>query len=368
MTQSQSRNRAIFASALDLTLVNTIKPDGQVQLTENELSEDERNYKMETNTSQVRTHLTMDSKCSQRDLLAESTSEDHIRTEEKVQVRNSFNITEVGTQTTTFAPKDKLVNTEPVEFQDFSATVTQWEIFDEFMSDLAKQKAEKELKKRPGLIKKIGIGTTATSGEGTTGLSQTIQAAGSQTSTTGSQSSAGVTASDNAEIVNAKLSQITQNIAFETDVDVLKKLKILERMTLQNTFEGISEDYKFWEDPSDQTKGEIGSLLPLWSFTPTQKDAKKKNATCIAWHPRYPDFFAVGYGSFDFDKQGGGALAIYTLKNHLHPEYFFTFEAGVMSIDWNKKHPPYLVLGLTNGVVCQLNLTIWFYCVLQNNQ
>lgn len=94
-------------------------------------------------------------------------------------MRNSFNITEVGTQTTTFAPKDKLVNTEPVEFQDFSATVTQWEIFDEFMSDLAKQKAEKELKKRPGLIKKIGIGTTATSGEGTTGLSQTIQAAGS---------------------------------------------------------------------------------------------------------------------------------------------------------------------------------------------
>jgi len=39
--------------------------------------------------------------------------------------------------------------------------------------------------------------------------------------------------------------------------------KILERMTNQNTFADVTEDFKFWEDQSDLYRDE-GTLLPLW--------------------------------------------------------------------------------------------------------
>jgi hypothetical protein len=53
----------------------------------------------------------------------------------------------------------------------------------------------------------------------------------------------------------------------------------------------------------------------LWEFQPFNNPQKKKSITCIAWHPKYPDFFAVGYGTFLFNKQSTGALAIYSLKS-----------------------------------------------------
>lgn len=27
----------------------------------------------------------------------------------------------------------------------------------------------------------------------------------------------------------------------------------------------------------------------------TFREARKKSATCVSWHPKYPDFFAVGF-------------------------------------------------------------------------
>ena len=40
--------------------------------------------------------------------------------------------------------------------------------------------------------------------------------------------------------------------------------KILERMVNLNTFEDIAQDFKFWEDASDQFREGEGTLLPLW--------------------------------------------------------------------------------------------------------
>jgi dynein intermediate chain 1, axonemal len=45
--------------------------------------------------------------------------------------------------------------------------------------------------------------------------------------------------------------------------------------------------------------------------------------TSICWNPLYWDMFAVGYGSYDFLKQGSGLICIYSLKNPSHPEYTF---------------------------------------------
>ncbi|KAA6394631.1 MAG: putative Dynein intermediate chain 2, ciliary [Streblomastix strix] len=316
----------------------------------------DKNYKLETNTPQTRIHFDMNSKSVPRDSVAEQPGEgEAAAVPDKVVLRNAFNISSVGTQTINHPPKDKEVNTEPIEFQEFSATVTQWEIFDEYIQDQAKLKAEKDQKKRPGLMKK-GAGGAGAPGAETGGPLIAIPQVTPMPPQALSESGGGIVQDESFISSTSEVGVTAKTVAFESDPEVLKKLQVLERMTLQNTFEGISGDFKFWEDPSDPTKGDLGSLLPLWTFAPASREARKKSATCVSWHPKYPDFFAVGYGSFEFNKAGGGALAVYTLKNHIHPEYSFTFDSGVMSVSWNKKHPPYVCIGLANGVVASFDI------------
>merc|ERR1719231_1146140 len=92
--------------------------------------------------------------------------------------------------------------------------------------------------------------------------------------------------------------------------------KILERMANQNTFADVTEDFKFWEDQSDLYR-DAGTLLPLWRFA--FEKTKKKHVTAVKWNPEFGDLFAVGYGSFDFMKQGGGMLCLFSLKNPSWP-------------------------------------------------
>lgn len=151
---------------------------------------------------------------------------------------------------------------------------------------------------------------------------------------------------------------------------------------LQNAEDEIYNDFKFWEDASDQFREGEGSLLPLWRFADARTRRKQvcvrslclrpvytspssfsvlAQVTALAWNPRYPDLFAVGYGTYDFMKQvcglhavasvtqvhstpracmrllpqGSGLVCVFSLKNASHPEYTFTTESGVMCLDFH---------------------------------
>ena len=104
-------------------------------------------------------------------------------------------------------------------------------------------------------------------------------------------------------------------------------------MVNQNAEDEIVFDFKFWEDESDRFRGHTGSLLPLWRFSDPR--TRKKQVTAIAFNPKYPDMFAVGFGSYDFMKQGSGYICVYTLKSTSHPEYSFSTDSGVMSLDFH---------------------------------
>ena len=121
----------------------------------------------------------------------------------------------------------------------------------------------------------------------------------------------------------------------------------MERMVNQNDSHDIIDDYKYWEDQSDQFKDD-GNLLPLWKFYTDR--VKKREVTCIAWNPLYTDLFAVGYGSYEFLKQGNGAIQCFTLKNAFptasqgpnvpaFPEFYFQLDSGVISIDFHPTQP-----------------------------
>ncbi len=95
-------------------------------------------------------------------------------------------------------------------------------------------------------------------------------------------------------------------------------------------------------------------MLPLWKFSYEKK--KMKQVTSICWNPSNPDLFAVGYGSYDFSKQGPGVVACFSLKNPSYPEFLFTTDAGVLCIDFNPQHSSMLAAGLYDGNVVVYNL------------
>ena len=94
-------------------------------------------------------------------------------------------------------------------------------------------------------------------------------------------------------------------------------LKKIERMLNQNVDDEIFQDFKYWDDTSDAFRDGEGSLLPLWRFH-TER-SKRKQVTALAWNPKYPDLFSVGYGSYDFMRQGGGMICCFSLKNTSYP-------------------------------------------------
>lgn len=92
-----------------------------------------------------------------------------------------------------------------------------------------------------------------------------------------------------------------------------------------------------------------GTLLPLWKFF--DERVKKKHVTSLCWNSRYTDLFAVGYGSFDYQRQGSGAVCCFSVKNPSHPESYFTTESGVMCLDFHPTFSSLLAVGLYDGSV-----------------
>jgi len=79
-----------------------------------------------------------------------------------------------------------------------------------------------------------------------------------------------------------------------------RALRIMERMIVQNADKDKYEDYKYYEDTTeDKESACFGSVLPLWRFS-TERSRKVRHVTSIQWNPKYKDLFAVGYGSYDF--------------------------------------------------------------------
>mmetsp|Transcript_17293 Transcript_17293/g.18034 ORF Transcript_17293/g.18034 Transcript_17293/m.18034 type:complete len:676 (+) Transcript_17293:55-2082(+) len=234
--------------------------------------------------------------------------EDDVEAEAPKTGKNQFNYSERAAQTFNNSLKSRGVATEPPPVVPFYATVTQWEIYDAYMSEYKKQLQEEESLKN---AEKRKGGSGHHTEEGNTKNSKEDDMVHSQ------------------KMSNA--------------------LKILERMVNQNAEDEIFQDFKYWEDASDKYRNGEGSLLPLWRFS-TER-TKRKQVTALKWNPAYPDLFAVAYGSYDFMRQGSGMVCCFSLKNTSHPEYIFSTESGVMCLDFHPRHQSLLSIGCYDGTV-----------------
>ncbi|XP_071349712.1 dynein, axonemal, intermediate chain 1, paralog 2 isoform X2 [Trachinotus anak] len=223
-------------------------------------------------------------------------------------ITNQFNFSERASQTHNNPMMERSCQTEPPPRSNFSATANQWEIYDAYVEELQKQEKNKEAQKAIPSKK------------------------------------------DNDQSKKTMLMETQSN-----DFSKLRKAaSILERMVNQNIFDEIAQDFKYFEDPSDEFRGQKGTLLPLWKF---QYDkAKSLSVTALCWNKKYPDLFAAGMGSYDFSKQGRGMVVFYTLKNPSFPEYIYPTNSGVLCLDIHDQYSYLVAVGFYDGCVAVYNL------------
>jgi dynein intermediate chain 1 len=83
---------------------------------------------------------------------------------------------------------------------------------------------------------------------------------------------------------------------------------------------------QYWDDPADTIRQHEGTLLPLWKFHADV--GRGRHVTSLCWSPAYADMFAVGFGSYDSQRQGSGAVGCFSLKDPKTPVYQFTTRSG----------------------------------------
>jgi len=217
-------------------------------------------------------------------------------------LRNKFNFSDRAAQTKNSILRERGWATEPPPTTGFSNTVTQWDIFDQYMHEIeiAKDKDDKNKSK-----------------------------------------------SSFDDESDKKQKKDANTVTYSEEMKL--SMKIMERMVNQNAESEVYHDFKYWEDRSDEFRDGEGTLLPLWRFS--SEKAKRKQVTCIKWNPKYNDLCAVGFGSYDFLRRGTGVICCYSLKNTRFPEYVFNTDAGVCSLDWHPQHPAVLAVGLYDGTV-----------------
>lgn len=223
--------------------------------------------------------------------------------------RNHFNYSDRSAQTFNNPLKSRGISTEPPQVTQYNASVTQWQIHDCYLSEYMIHKVEHD---HGGTNEKKNI-----------------------------------TFKDRLAIFSDEDNNKEQDI-MQSD-NIVSSLRIMERLVNQNSQDEIYQDFKYWEDASDQFREGEGSLLPLWKFS-TER-TRRKQVTAICWNPKYADLFAVGYGSYDFLRQGSGMICCYSMKNTSFPEYIFSTESGIMCLDFHPQHPSLLAVGCYDGNV-----------------
>jgi dynein intermediate chain 1 len=274
--------------------------DGAILLKDSVEAQDQMAIQDKKQEEQDRNQAKEDEGIDEEDL--DQPYDDDAEKPEKNPLRNQFNFSERAAQTKNSVLRERGWTTEPPPTTPFSATVTQWEIYDKYIADDEAQKnQDKEDKSKQ---------------------KQSYE-----------------------EVPDKKKSDSDPLYS-----DSMKlSIKIMERMVNQNAENDVYHDFKYWEDAADEVRDGEGTLLPLWRFS--SEKAKRKQVTSIKWNPRYNDLCAVGFGSYDFMRQGTGVICCYSLKNTRYPEYVFNTDAGVCSLDWHPRHPALLAVGLYDGTV-----------------
>ncbi|XP_054001475.1 dynein intermediate chain 2, ciliary [Hylaeus anthracinus] len=226
-------------------------------------------------------------------------------------IPNQFNFCERAALTYTNPMREMSTQTVPPPTALFNTHVFQWTIFDEYQAYFAEKERERDKERRIPLLQP--------------------------------------------KKEDPKQTAQTESMALTSRM--LQAAKTLERMVNQNIFDDIAQDYRYWDDPSDEFKDEEGSLLPLWKFS--YEKTKKHDVTDLCFNSRYYDLFAVSYGTMSFNTSiTNGSVCLFSLKNPSYPEWICPIESPVMCLSFSDQHPHLLVIGTMDGAVAVYNIML----------
>jgi dynein intermediate chain 1 len=160
------------------------------------------------------------------------------------QLRNQFNFADRASQTVNNPMRDRESETEPPATSAFSESATQWAIYDAYMEDQERMALQREIQKKNKLAAKEG----------------------------GKKDKA-----------NESLPVKQKKPELMAGAPMTKAVRVMERMVNQNSYDDIAQDFKYWEDQSDQFREGEGTLLPLWKFY--NEKAKRRHVTCDLLEP-----------------------------------------------------------------------------------
>ncbi|XP_076686586.1 dynein intermediate chain 2, ciliary [Andrena cerasifolii] len=237
--------------------------------------------------------------------------EEEIEQVKPKKIPNQFNFCERAALTYTNPMREMSTQTVPPPTGMFNTHVFQWTIFDKYQEDFAQQQREREKERRIPLI----------------------------------------------QTKKEDMKKKAQTESMAVTARMLQAVKTLERMVNQNNFDDISQDYRYWDDPSDEFKDGEGSLLPLWKFS--YDKTKKHDVTNLCFNGRYYDLFAVSYGTMSFNSLiTNGKVCLYSLKNPSYPEWICPTQSPVMCLAFSEQHPHLLVIGTMDGAVAVYNVML----------
>lgn len=137
--------------------------------------------------------------------------------------------------------------------------------------------------------------------------------------------------------------------------DFQKRLRIMERMIVQNNNEDKFNDYKYIFTNVPVAKKTDDKLFPLWRFW--YEPFKMCNVTCVRWNPKYADLFAVSLGSYQFGKKPPTTgICLFSIKNPSFPETVWPLSENVLCLDFSPTNPSFLAAGLSNGNVMVIDI------------
>lgn len=228
----------------------------------------------------------------------------------KKKLTNAFNFCERASQTMNQTHKESSVETQPPPRATISANVNAWNIYDTYQANFEQQQLEKQQ----------------------------------------AQGKAPTKPPEHKPPVHVSLERKDE----QEIIKVARQTRTVERIINQNTYDEIAQDFKYYEDASDEFKEKEGTVLPLWRFS--FDPAKKLAVTDICWSETYTDLYAATFGSYDFLGQSYGQVCIYTLKNPTYPEYHLSTTSGVMCVDIHRTYPHLVCIGMYNGTVSVLSM------------
>lgn len=253
----------------------------------------------------------------------------------KKSIRNQLTFAERTSQTINTEIIQKNAETAKLERNTHSGMVHKWEIFDKYIE---KYIIHIETEKRKELSNKMGVDKKANI--------------------------------DLNEEINLRKEEKQEEL---TRPSMVKVLKLVEKQILQTLNEDQYKLYREWDkSENNNVDNQIAMVLPF----PKNNSVKNRSVTAIVWNHVFEDLFAVGYGNYKFplkhndkgkddreddkvdDTLEPGYIFVFSVKNNHYPEIRYTTESWVLSLDFHKTEPYYLVAGTYDGNVCVYDIKL----------